>query len=133
MSPVAQADSLCYTGQVLDGSRGRSPALSHRPAGTVIGWALLSTARPNPTNSSKNEPMQSKLGTKEVLAEVKRIHEHWKAAVAQLNPDGDDPVAGFPAPWTWGAILQYAAFHVAYHTGQAYSVRHIFGHQTEDN
>jgi len=79
------------------------------------------------------EPMQSMLGTKEVLAEVKRIHEHWKAAVAQLNPDGDDPVAGFPAPWTWGAILQYAAFHVAYHTGQAYSVRHIFGHQTEDN
>jgi len=24
-------------------------------------------------------------------------------------------------------------FHVAYHTGQAYSVRHLLGHETEDN
>ena len=82
--------------------------------------------------TSVDTPMQLSLGTKEVVSEVLRIHEHWKAAIAELDPDLSDKVAGFE-PWTWGAMLQYAAFHVAYHTGQAYSVRHIFGHQTEDN
>jgi len=83
-------------------------------------------------NTSVDQPMQLSLGTNEVMSEVKKIHEHWKAAVAELNPDLKDPVVGFQ-PWTWGAMLQYAAFHVAYHTGQVYSARHIFGHQTEDN
>ena len=34
---------------------------------------------------------------------------------------------------TWGALANYQAFHIAYHTGQIYSVRHMFGHETEDN
>lgn len=40
----------------------------------------------------------------------------------------------YPGMWgTWGNCVQYQVFHVAYHTGQIYSVRHLLGHETEDN
>jgi hypothetical protein len=74
-------------------------------------------------------PFQLDLGTLQVLAEVGRIHEAAKAAVGDRSKD--DP---YPGQWgTWGNLVQYQAFHVAYHTGQAYSVRHVLGHETEDN
>ncbi|HLK14675.1 MAG TPA: DinB family protein, partial [Fimbriimonadaceae bacterium] len=58
------------------------------------------------------------LGTSQVLAEVARIHEAAKAVAAAHEKD--DP---YPGQWgTWGNLVQYQAFHVAYHTGQAYSV-----------
>lgn len=69
------------------------------------------------------------LTTAQVLEEVRRIHEAAKAAVGDNGLD--DP---YPGQWgTWGNLVQYQAFHVAYHTGQVYSVRHMLGHETEDN
>jgi|SRR5579862_1607007 len=69
------------------------------------------------------------LGTAHVIEEVKRIHEAAKAAVRDNGKD--DPCQ---SQWgTWGNLVQYQVFHVAYHTGQAYSVRHLLGHETEDN
>lgn len=69
------------------------------------------------------------LGTSQVLAEVARVHEAAKSVL--LDKGKDDP---YPGQWgTWGNLVQYQAFHVAYHTGQAYSVRHLLGHETEDN
>jgi uncharacterized damage-inducible protein DinB len=35
--------------------------------------------------------------------------------------------------WAWGDTLQYMAFHIAYHTGQMYSARHLMGHETANN
>lgn len=69
------------------------------------------------------------LGPSEVLTEVMRIHEAGKVAAA--GKAMDEPYDG---QWgTWGNLVQYQVFHVAYHTGQAYSVRHLLGHETEDN
>lgn len=69
------------------------------------------------------------LGATQVLEEVARVYEAAKAAVAGMGKD--DP---YPGQWgTWGNLVQYQVFHVAYHTGQAYSVRHLLGHETEDN
>jgi hypothetical protein len=79
--------------------------------------------------SSVGEPAMLNLGVAEVLAEVRRVHEAAVAFVA--DKDIDEP---YPGQWqTWGNLVQYQAFHVAYHTGQAYSVRHLMGHETEDN
>jgi len=78
--------------------------------------------------SNVDQPTVVELGTAQVLAEVARIHEAAKAAVAGKGIDDPHP------KWrTWGNLVQYQAFHVAYHTGQVYSVRHLLGHETEDN
>lgn len=76
-----------------------------------------------------DQPFRVSLGTAQVLEEIARIHEASKAAVA--GKEADD---AYPGQWgTWGNMVQYQVFHVAYHTGQAYSVRHLMGHETEDN
>jgi uncharacterized damage-inducible protein DinB len=68
------------------------------------------------------------LTTDQVREEVARIHAAAKAALSEVGRD--DP----HGQWrTWGNLVQYQVFHVAYHTGQAYSVRHLLGHETEDN
>lgn len=79
--------------------------------------------------STVEQAIKLNLGIAEVLYEVRRIHEAAKALVADKAKE--DP---YPGQWgTWGNFVQYQAFHVAYHTGQAYSVRHLLGHETEDN
>ena len=80
------------------------------------------------TNTA-DHPFRLELGTKAVLEELMRVHEAARAFVAEKGID--EP---YPGQWqTWGNLIQYQAFHVAYHTGQAYSVRHLMGHETEDN
>lgn len=79
--------------------------------------------------SSVKEPYQLPLTAGQVLAEVAHIHEATKAAIAGLEMDSP-----YPGQWrTWGNLVQYQVFHVAYHTGQMYSARHLLGHETEDN
>lgn len=74
-------------------------------------------------------PVQLELTTQQVREEVARIHEATKAALTDKGKD--EPCSN---QWgTWGNLVQYQVFHVAYHTGQAYSVRHLLGHETEDN
>lgn len=76
-----------------------------------------------------DQPFRVSLGTSQVLEEIARIHEASKLLVDQK--DSEDV---YPGMWgTWGNMVQYQVFHVAYHTGQAYSVRHLMGHETEDN
>ena len=75
------------------------------------------------------QPTQLELTTAQVLDEVARVHEAAKSAVSGKGKDDS-----YPGQWrTWGNLVQYQVFHVAYHTGQAYSVRHLLGHETEDN
>jgi hypothetical protein len=70
------------------------------------------------------------LGTTDILKEMAGVHEQTKAVLAQI--DRDDPYPAFDGA-TWGQVIEYQIFHIAYHTGQAYSVRHLLGHETEDN
>lgn len=79
--------------------------------------------------SSVDKPFKLELNAAQVLDELMRVHEAIKAVV--MDKEIESP---YPGQWqTWGNFVQYQAFHVAYHTGQAYSVRHLLGHDTEDN
>ena len=77
-------------------------------------------------------PVVLDLGVEAVAAELKRVHGLVKAKIIATDPKLSDPVPGRPS-FTWVQHLQYQAFHAAYHTDQAYSVRHILGHTTTDN
>jgi len=71
------------------------------------------------------------LTAEQVCGELIRVHKESVAYLRALNPDLQSPV-----PWwhsNYDEYLQYAAFHVAYHTGQMYSVRHLLGEETPDN
>jgi uncharacterized damage-inducible protein DinB len=88
------------------------------------------TARYYTTNV--DEPFELGMGAEAVLAEVRRIHEACKAALLATPHDSEEP-SPYREGWTWGYVLTYQIFHVSYHTGQMYSVRHLLGHQTPDN
>jgi uncharacterized damage-inducible protein DinB len=78
--------------------------------------------------TSVDAPFELSLSPAEVMEEVKRVHEAVKQKLAAVGKDDPHEQWG-----TWGNLIQYQVFHVAYHTGQVYSVRHLLGHETEDN
>jgi hypothetical protein len=82
--------------------------------------------------SNAGEPFTLPMGAEQVYAEVMKVHEAAKASFAANPHDSEEP-NGNREGWSWGMTLEYQAFHVAYHTGQMYSVRHLLGHQTVDN
>lgn len=67
-----------------------------------------------------------------LFEEVKRVHEACKERFLAERPDLDSK-SPYREEWTWSYVLEYMAFHIAYHTGQMYSVRHLMGHETNDN
>lgn len=82
--------------------------------------------------SSLGEPLVLEFGAEALYREVERVHESAKAAIVALDPDGEDRNP-HRTEWTWRQAVEYLAFHVAYHTGQIYSARHVMGHETVDN
>jgi hypothetical protein len=82
--------------------------------------------------SNVGEPLELPMGAEAVLAEVRRIHEAAKASFLAEPHDSEEKNAN-RGDWTWGFTLEYQLFHVAYHAGQMYSVRHLLGHQPVDN
>ena len=81
---------------------------------------------------SVGKPFSLDLGAAALYEEVKRVHAACKEHVLTTMPD---LAAKHPerSDWTWGYALEYMAFHIAYHTGQMYSVRHLLGHETANN
>ena len=77
-------------------------------------------------------PFSLDVSAADLIAELKRIHEEAKTAVTKRGLNGDDLLVE-GGNVTYGQYLQYRGFHAAYHAGQAYSVRHIFGHKTTGN
>ena len=69
----------------------------------------------------------------QVCSELLRVHKESAAYFKALNPDLDSCSPGWPPNYNYRAFLSYAAIHVAYHTGQMYSVRHLLGEMTPDN
>ncbi|QYK53953.1 MAG: DUF664 domain-containing protein [Fimbriimonadaceae bacterium] len=82
--------------------------------------------------SQKDAPVVLNMGAEELASELARVHEACKQAFIALNPEYDDQLVGFEG-WTWRSTLVYHMFHVSYHAGQAYSVRHLLGDTPEDN
>jgi hypothetical protein len=66
-----------------------------------------------------------------VLTELLRVHSEAMANLKARNPAMD----GRAPHWhsDYAELLTYVAFHIAYHTGQMYSVRHLLGETTPDN
>jgi uncharacterized damage-inducible protein DinB len=73
------------------------------------------------------------LGAEAVGAELQRVHAETASSLRELNPDLEAIVPGWSGHWTYRESLKYTIFHVAYHTGQMYSIRHLFGETTPDN
>lgn len=69
----------------------------------------------------------------QVCDELLRVHKEAVADLKARNPAPDSFWAGHQAGLTYAESLKYTTFHVAYHTGQMYSVRHLLGEQTPDN
>ena len=69
----------------------------------------------------------------QVCDELVRVHTESIAHLRAVNPDLDSSPPGFDPYYTYRVLLKYAAFHVAYHAGQMYTVRHLLGDQTTDN
>lgn len=69
----------------------------------------------------------------QVCGELVRVHEETIGHLKALNPAAESALPGYPPNHTYAEYLKYAAFHVSYHTGQMYSVRHLLGEETPDN
>jgi uncharacterized damage-inducible protein DinB len=82
-----------------------------------------------------NPPSEQQLAmtAEQVCRELLRVHEEAVAHFRALNPDLESTPPGWRPPWTYGESLKYMVFHISYHTGQIYSVRHLLGEEPPDN
>ena len=80
----------------------------------------------------KSADLEFTMGAEAVFAEVQRVHDLARASYLATDLTAEDPHP-VRKDWTWGYALEYMVFHIAYHTGQIYSVRHLLGHETVDN
>lgn len=79
-----------------------------------------------------NSPASPTMSATDLYSEFKRVVEQAKTACLELNPDLKDkhPIRN---EMTWRQVIEYQTFHIPYHTGQIYSIRHMMGHETVDN
>lgn len=78
-------------------------------------------------------PLVLDMSVAEVAKEFDRVQKASKEVFLRSNADREAPLT-FEGPGrTFGEFADYMVFHVAYHTGQAFSVRHLMGHRTNDN
>jgi uncharacterized damage-inducible protein DinB len=77
------------------------------------------------------QPFTLPMSVEEVANELDRVQKAVREALLQVNAKREDS-SDHPGP-TLGHLADYMVFHVAYHTGQAFSVRHLMGHKTNDN
>lgn len=72
------------------------------------------------------------LTSEQVWREMKRVYEETKEHFKASKPDLTGTLPGMP-DWPMEEALKYTVFHVAYHVGQMYTVRHLLGETTPDN
>jgi uncharacterized damage-inducible protein DinB len=69
----------------------------------------------------------------QVHTEIVRVHQEAVTALKARNLDlASTAPEGSPGT-TYGDVLQYMIFHISYHIGQMYTVRHLLGEETPDN
>lgn len=109
--------------------------IAYGEADTFLGKAIDSALVNNGIayyETNIDVPYTLSLTAQDLYNEVKRVHEVCKDGFLKLAPDLESPCP-FREGWTWEYALQYQVFHVSYHVGQMYSVRHIMGHNTNNN
>jgi hypothetical protein len=98
-----------------------SPLIDHR-------FSYYPTTVTNPPSEQ-----QLALTAEEVCKELLRVHQESVAVFREINPNLESIAPGWTTNFTYEEFLKYAAFHIAYHVGQMYSVRHLLGEETPDN
>lgn len=83
--------------------------------------------------TSKDTPLRLEMGVKAVAKEFDRIQKAFKATLTGIDAERDALLTCEGPGRTFGEFVDYMVFHVAYHTGQAFTVRHLMGHKTNDN
>ncbi len=78
------------------------------------------------------EPFEVKTSAADMYEEIKRVHATVIERIKALNVDSEDQ-SDSRTEFNWGQSVTYQIFHVGYHTGQIYSVRHLLGHEPADN
>ncbi|MBA3727259.1 MAG: DinB family protein [Armatimonadetes bacterium] len=124
---VAYWEAVRFAGEGIDGSSSRdlstcrvsSPLLDPR-------FAYYTTNLATPPSEG-----QVALTATQVLNELLRVHRESMALLKALNPDMESAAPHWHS--TNVELLKYVVFHIAYHTGQMYSVRHLLGEETPDN
>ena len=86
-----------------------------------------------PTPTAHPSTNQLAMTAQQVCDELFRVHEEAVADFKQRDPDLDALAPGWSTTHTFGRLLKYTVFHVGYHAGQMYSVRHLLGETTPDN
>lgn len=123
------AGHIAYWEAVRFASDGESRDLSK----CKISSLLLDSRFAYYTTNIETSPLDVHLAmtASQVMEELLRVHKESMAYLKEQDPD-----MGAKAPhWhsNYGDLMKYVAFHVAYHTGQMYSVRHLLGEETPDN
>ena len=85
------------------------------------------------TLATPPSPEQQAMTAEQVCQELVRVHKASVADFTSRNPDLDSTPPGWPSNRTYRSFLTYLVIHIAYHTGQMYSARHLLGEQTPDN
>lgn len=75
---------------------------------------------------------QLSLGAKALADEIQRVLTEASKILKETNPVLEEKPEHLGG-WTNEGSIQYTIFHVAYHTGQIYTIRHLLGEETPDN
>lgn len=74
------------------------------------------------------------LSPKDIYPELRKVHDFIMQNLKGFDKDADQMVL---TPWgetlTVRWCLTYSAYHVAYHIGQVYCIRHFLGEETPNN
>ena len=124
---VAYWEAVRFAGEAEDGSSEQD--LSN----CMITSPLLDQRFGYYTSTVDTQPSAEHLTltASQVSAELQRIHTESMAKLKARNPDMDSPAPQWHS--SYSDLLRYTTFHIAYHTGQMYSVRHLVGEKTPDN
>jgi hypothetical protein len=75
-----------------------------------------------------------KLSPGEIYPEMERVHRYVMEALKGFNRQAEEVIlAPWGEEWSVREYLSYAGYHVAYHIGQVYCIRHFFGEETPNN
>ncbi len=105
------------------------------PARCRVSSPLIDTRFRYYSTNLETTPSEEHLAmtAEQVCQELLRVHEETLTHFRAQNPDPATRIPGCPTGFTYAEYLEYAVFHLAYHTGQIYSARHLLGEETSDN
>lgn len=77
------------------------------------------------------QPFVLPLTVAQVAAELDRVGREVRDVWLAVDKGREEPSGSNLG--NLGQMADYMVFHVSYHAGQAFSVRHLMGHKTNDN